>query len=165
MGRRVSGRLAGLVRRGAEALGASRPDGPDRARLLGLGLVTHVATTLVFAATGAALGVGVGTVDLMIVGNAIVLATLLPISVGGVGVREGTAVALLAAQGVSTADAALLAFLGYLCAQPPALVGGLWQALRGRSGEAKRPVAEPPGGVVASGRAPGHGLAASSVSG
>jgi hypothetical protein len=54
--------------------------------------------------------------------------------VGGIGVREGTAVALLALVGVEAADAALLAFGGYLCAQPPALVGGLLGlVVRGRT--------------------------------
>ena len=130
VGERLPTRVGGWVLRAAEALRAGRPALGERLRLLGLGLATHSATAAIFLATGAALGVGAEPLALVIVGNAIILATLLPISVGGVGVREGTAVALLAAQGVPAADAALLAFLGYLCAQPPALVGGLWQLAR-----------------------------------
>lgn len=132
VGRFLPASLAAFGGRAADALQAGRPAPRQRVQLLGLGLVTHATTAAIFAATGAALGVGVGPLALTIVGNAIILATLLPISVGGVGVREGTAVALLAAQGVPAADAALLAFLGYLCAQPPALVGGLSHVLRSR---------------------------------
>jgi len=132
LGRRLPRRLGAFALRAAEALRAGRPALGERVRLLGLGLVTHSATAAIFLATGSALGVEVGPLALVIVGNAIILATLLPISVGGVGVREGTAVAVLATQGVPAADAALLAFLGYLCAQPPALVGGLWHLFRTR---------------------------------
>ena len=134
LAKRSPAALGARLHRWAEALRAGRPDRGQRLRLLGLGLVTHAATALVFAATGAAIGVDATLGELAIVGNAIILATLLPLSVGGVGVREGTAVALLAAQGVGAADAALLAFLGYLCAQPPALVGGLGSLLRNEAG-------------------------------
>ncbi len=142
VGRFLPAPVAAFARRAADALQAGRPALPERLRLLALGLVTHGATAAIFAATGAALGVRAEALALTIVGNAIILATLLPISVGGVGVREGTAVALLAAQGVPAADAALLAFLGYLCAQPPALVGGLWQLLRTQRAENAPLVAE-----------------------
>lgn len=108
----------------ADALGASRPSLRRRAKLMSLGVVSHLATALVFVATGLALGVEATPFELAIVGNAIVLATLLPVSVGGFGVREATAVALLGTVGVSTSDALLVGLLGYLVAQPPALIGG-----------------------------------------
>lgn len=108
----------------ADALGASRPSLRRRAELMSLGVVSHLATALVFVATGLALGVEATPFELAIVGNAIVLATLLPVSVGGFGVREATAVALLGTVGVSTSDALLVGLLGYLVAQPPALIGG-----------------------------------------
>lgn len=125
----LSRKLAGLTT--ARRLGAM-----ERARLVALGVLGHAATALVFAATGAALGVDASFTELAIVGNAIVLATLLPISVGGFGVREGTAVALLAVVGVPAAEAVLVALLGYLAAQPPALLGGVLQLVgpRGSSG-------------------------------
>ncbi|MEQ9699442.1 MAG: hypothetical protein RLO54_16525, partial [Sandaracinaceae bacterium] len=40
------------------------------------------------------------------------------------GVREGVAVVLLATAGVSSTDAVLVALLGYLTGQVPALLGG-----------------------------------------
>lgn len=113
-------KLSGLTT--ARRLGAA-----ERARLVALGVLGHGATALVFAATGTALGVDASLAELAIVGNAIVLATLLPISVGGFGVREGTAVALLAVVGVPAGEAVFVALLGYLAAQPPALVGGVLQ--------------------------------------
>jgi len=94
-------------------------------RALGLGVVTHLMLSATFVASGFALGVNVGFLELLSVGNAIVLAVLLPVSIGGVGVREGAAVLLLSGAGVATTDAVLLALLSYLTGQVPALVGGL----------------------------------------
>ncbi|MFK8002485.1 MAG: lysylphosphatidylglycerol synthase transmembrane domain-containing protein [Polyangiales bacterium] len=125
----------------ADALGASRPSLGQRAELMTLGVVSHMATALVFVGTGLALGVEATPLELAIVGNAIVLATLLPVSVGGFGVREATAVALLGTVGVSTSDALLVGLLGYLVAQPPALVGGALIAARRTTAEA--PAARP----------------------
>jgi glycosyltransferase 2 family protein len=93
-------------------------------RALALGALSHLCMSAVYAATAHALGLEIGLAELLLVGNAIIVATLLPVSVAGVGVREGTAVALLGAIGVSPADALLVAVLGFLATQPPALVGG-----------------------------------------
>src|SRR5690606_16523190 len=84
----------------------------------------------VFWATAGALAIDVDAATLLAVGNAIVLAVLLPVSVGGVGVREGVAVVLLATAGVASSDAMLVALLGYLTGQVPALAGGVLFALR-----------------------------------
>jgi len=108
----------------ANALASSPMPRATHLRVLLLGLGTHLLTAAIFVATGLAIDAPAGALDLLVVGNAIVLATLLPLSVGGVGVREGTAVLLLGTVGVPAADATLLALLGYLVAQPPALVGG-----------------------------------------
>jgi hypothetical protein len=78
----------------------------------------------VFFATARAIGLDASPVTLLIVGNAITLAVLLPVSVGGVGVREGVAVVLLSGVGVTSTDALLVALLGYLTGQVPALLGG-----------------------------------------
>jgi hypothetical protein len=80
-------------------------------------------------ATAMALGVDVSAATLLVVGNAIVLAVLLPVSVGGVGVREGVAVMLLATAGVTSTEAVLVALLGYLTGQVPALFGGVLMAV------------------------------------
>lgn len=94
----------------------------SRATLLGVG--SHLALSAVFWATAGALGLEVDGWTLLAVGNAIMLAVLLPVSVGGVGVREGVAVVLLGTAGVASTDAVLVALLGYLTGQVPALLGG-----------------------------------------
>ena len=111
-----------------DALSASRLDAPRLARALALGVASHLALSAVFFATARAIGVDVAPVTLLVVGNAIVLAVLLPISIGGVGVREGVAVALLSAAGVGATDAVLIGLLGYITGQVPALAGGVLMA-------------------------------------
>jgi uncharacterized membrane protein YbhN (UPF0104 family) len=109
----------------AEALASGGLRPAKLALAVGLGIVTHLALSSVFVATGAALGADVAPAAMLAIGNAIVIAVLLPISVGGVGVREGVAVALLAGAGVPASEAALIATLGWLTGQVPALIGGM----------------------------------------
>lgn len=105
-------------------------------RSLALGMATHVCLSATFAATARALGVGLSLGELLGIGNAIVIAVLLPVSVGGVGVREGAAVALFTGAGVVTTDAVLVALLSYLTGQVPALLGGLLLLGPGAPGDA-----------------------------
>ena len=137
---RCPGRLGTLFGRWRGALSAARPSFAQRARLLAFGVGTHLATATLYAATGAALGVEASPFELAMVGNAIVLTTLVPLSVAGIGVREGTALLLLGAIGVPATDAVLLAFLGYLAIQTPALAGGLWRRQEPESTSATEPV-------------------------
>lgn len=58
------------------------------------------------------------------------LVTLLPISLGGLGVREGTLVFLLAQLGVSTSDAIMFSFLVYLNQVFLGILGGFVQLFR-----------------------------------
>lgn len=123
-------RLPAFVRRRAAVLleGGGLRAG-TLAGALAASVVTHLAASVVFVGTGMALGVA-SPFALLVCGNAIVLATLLPISVAGLGVREGTAAVLLAQVGVAPLDATLLALLGFLAIQPAALVGGLTMLTR-----------------------------------
>jgi uncharacterized protein (TIRG00374 family) len=57
------------------------------------------------------------------------LSTVLPISLGGLGVREGTLVFLLGQYGVTTSDAVMLSFLVYLNRLVIGGVGGILQLL------------------------------------
>lgn len=129
---RIAGRATPLLAR-VRALPISRR---VAASALSLGMITHVLTAAVYAAAGVALHVEASVRDLLVVGNAIVVATLLPVSLGGVGVREGTAVLLLGSIGVPMSEAMLVALLGYLATQPSALVGGLISAAGGGEGGA-----------------------------
>jgi uncharacterized membrane protein YbhN (UPF0104 family) len=121
--------LRARAERFAEALASGGLHAGRLAGAVGLGIVSHLALSAVFAATGLALGVDVDPMLLVAVGNAIVIAVLLPVSIGGVGVREGVAVFLLAGAGATDADAVLIALLGYLTGQVPALVGGILLAI------------------------------------
>ena len=91
-----------------------------------LGLVSHAATAAVFVASARAVQVDLSLASLFGVGNAIVIATLLPLSAGGVGVREWTAKVALGAFGVAVGPALLVALLGYVAGQVPAIWGGLY---------------------------------------
>jgi hypothetical protein len=120
---RVSRRLDPLL----DAVGGGERSAMGALGVLGLSVAGHLSTAAVFVATALALRLDVDVATLLVVGNAIVIATLLPISIGGVGVREGVAVVLLATVGVGPTDASLVALLGYLGGQVPALVGGAIQ--------------------------------------
>ena len=120
------------------------------ARATGLGLISHIATSAVFVATAAALGLDVSPLSVLVVGNAIVVATLIPVSVGGLGVREGVAVALLAAVGISATEATLVALLDYLVGQVPRIAGELLtlgRRSRARSAPALATIATPASGT------------------
>lgn len=118
-------KLRALGAKVVDALGASRLDLRRALGVVGLGVVSHLALSSVFFATAMAIGVDASPLTLVVTGNAITLAVLLPVSVGGVGVREGVAVVLLAGVGVASTDAVLVALLGYLTGQVPALLGGV----------------------------------------
>ncbi|MCA9602361.1 MAG: lysylphosphatidylglycerol synthase transmembrane domain-containing protein [Polyangiales bacterium] len=105
-----------------------RLGGLDRRQLLGgvaISALGHGAMASVFWATARALGVDLSAGELILVGTAIILGTLLPISVSGFGVREGIAIMLLGMRGVPQADAVLVGVLGYVTGQSIALLGGL----------------------------------------
>ncbi|MCB9593775.1 MAG: flippase-like domain-containing protein [Sandaracinaceae bacterium] len=108
-----------------DALGQSRLDARGAGTAVTLGVISHLALSSVFFATARSIGVDASPLTLLVAGNAITLAVLLPVSVGGVGVREGVAVVLLATVGVVSTDAVLVALLGYLTGQVPALLGGV----------------------------------------
>ncbi len=116
---RASARLPSVIARRvarlADALTAQPPRPSALSAAFGLGLLGHLTTAAVFLATSRALGIELPVVELLSLGVALVLSALLPISVGGIGVREG----------VAGPQAALVATLGWLLTQPPALVGGL----------------------------------------
>jgi len=97
----------------------------------GLGTVTQLCSALTFVCTGLALGVSATPVELLVVGHAIVLAMLIPVSVAGAGLREGTAVAMLGLVGVPVGDALLVGVLGFVVTQPAAILGGFFQVIEG----------------------------------
>lgn len=144
------GPLRGRATKLAEALAGGLRLG-STVRALALGIGSHAFLSATFAASGLALGVEVAPLTLLAVGNAIVIAVLLPISIGGVGVREGAAVALLVAAGsgaVSTTEAVMLALVGYLTGQAPALLGGTLLAFSGDRARPETPALSGPNALA-----------------
>lgn len=122
---RLPRRARELLDRVVSAVATRRVGVSVLGRCLGLSFLGHLATSGVFVTTALALDLPADPLAVLVVGNAIVVATLLPLSIGGVGVREGVAVMMLATVGVGPTDAALVALLGYLSGQVPALIGGI----------------------------------------
>jgi uncharacterized membrane protein YbhN (UPF0104 family) len=135
--------IAGRIEKLADALTGGGLSFSSLAAALALGIASHLALSATFAASGVAFGVPASVPTLLSVGNAIVIAVLLPVSIGGVGVREGVAVALLAGAGVDTSEAVLLALGSWLTGQVPALLGGLVLLLPSNAPAEKKTAALP----------------------
>lgn len=121
---RLGKRWSEGIAKWSEAVGGF---GAQRGRLLLallLGFVVHGGTSAMYIATARAVGVEVPATEILFIGPLMIAATLVPISIAGIGVREGTYVFFLASVGVPTEQAALLAFLGYLAGEIYSLIGG-----------------------------------------
>lgn len=68
------------------------------------GVIVHLLGSFAYALIALGLGIDLPYVDLVWIRSAALLAAILPISVAGLGVREGTLVVLLAQAGVGVAD-------------------------------------------------------------
>lgn len=88
-----------------------------------LSLVVQAANVIVLWLVGEALGVPVPMSYYFVLAPLVTLATLLPISVGGMGVREAATVVLLAPLGVGSGAAVSLAFLSFVAYATISLVG------------------------------------------
>jgi len=85
----------------------------------------------VYAVLGAGLGMSVSFAAMGWVRSVVVLITVLPISIGGLGVREGALVFTLQAYGVASHEALALAILIFATTiLAPGLLGGILEAIR-----------------------------------
>jgi uncharacterized protein (TIRG00374 family) len=101
------------------------------ARVFALGLLTHGLGVIAYGLVAGALDLDLSLATIAWTRSAAVLIAILPISVAGLGVREGAMVVLLAPYGIAAADAltyALLAFATTILAV--GLLGGLLEAVR-----------------------------------
>ena len=106
--------------------------GKQRGRLavaVGLGFLIHGATSAMYLATAEAVGADVAPTEILFIGPLMIAATLVPISIAGIGVREATYVFFLSQVGVPQEQAVLLGFLGYLAGEVYSLLGGAVWAL------------------------------------
>ena len=118
-------RVRPLATRGLELVSLERLDFGTSIKAALLSVGSHTLTAAVFVFSALALGIDAPPDQLFLTGVLIILGTLLPITMGGIGVREGLSVTLLGAVGVAAPPALLAGTLAFLCTQPPALVGGI----------------------------------------
>jgi uncharacterized protein (TIRG00374 family) len=120
--------------------------GRRRGRLfqaMALGVVVHLGTTLMYYGTALTVGANVHLGDILFTGPIMITATVIPLSIAGIGVREGTFVFFLTRVGVPAESAVLLAFLGFLVDEFLSLIGGAIFALRSHEYAAEEAAAEP----------------------
>jgi uncharacterized protein (TIRG00374 family) len=123
-------KLEGKLRQAADAVAIYRSQ--KRLLLLAVlcGISVHLCTTLVYYCTARAINAPVALYDVLFVGPLIITATVGLPSIGGEGVREFTAVGLLARIGVSESSAFVLGHLGFWAGMVISLAGGFIYALR-----------------------------------
>ncbi len=116
---------AGLTRV-ASALGSvARLSPAALARIFGISILAQIPGILVFVALGNGLGLAVSPLSMGWVRSVVTVLTLLPISIGGVGVREGALVFTLQSLGVPAHDALALSILVFVTTiLAPGLAGG-----------------------------------------
>jgi uncharacterized membrane protein YbhN (UPF0104 family) len=106
------------------------------AKVFGLSILTHALGVFAYGVVASGLDLDLALTTVAWTRSAAVLVAILPISVAGLGVREGAMVILLAPYGVAAADAlayALLAFATTIVAV--GILGGLLEAVRLLQGE------------------------------
>ena len=101
-----------------------------RGKLLGLAFLlsvgTHALTNLIAVGAAHALGLDLGVGGVFFVSTMQVLATLVPISINGVGLREAVAVRLFGEVGVSAGEAVLIPILYFAIDMLVSTAGGLF---------------------------------------
>lgn len=118
------------------------------ARIFGISVLAQIPGILVFVALGDGLGLSVSWLSMGWVRSVVTVLTLLPISIGGVGVREGALVLTLQTLGVPAHDALALSILVFATTiLAPGLAGGVvegahWLRL-GSARSAGAPLREP----------------------
>ena len=118
-------KLSNSLGRLSEAVGRFGQQRIKLAQAVLLGLVVHGGTSAMYVATARAVGVDIPAYEILFIGPLMIAATLVPISIAGIGVRETTYVYFLSKVGVPTELAILLGFLGFLAGEIYSLAGGI----------------------------------------
>ena len=92
---------------------------------MALGIVIHLGTTLMYYGTALSVETEVSLKAILFTGPLMITATIIPLSIAGIGVREGTFIFFLSRTGIAAEPAALLAFLGFLVGEFISLGGGV----------------------------------------
>ena len=101
-------------------------------RALGVSFLLQINVVTFYWALSMALGLSIAYADFYVIAPVAILVMMLPISINGIGVREGIFVFLLAQWGVGSAEAVALAWLEYGIFLAFGLFGGVLFALRRR---------------------------------
>jgi len=132
---KFAGRFAGKFMKFADALSAYEKQKGLLLYALGVGFFVHLGTCGMYYFTGHSLGLDVSLKAVFFVGPIMIAATIVPVSIAGVGVRELVWAILLGEQlgggDVGFASGAIMAFLGYVVGESISLLGGpIWLARR-----------------------------------
>ena len=100
------------------------------AQALALGVGVHAANNLIYVCAARALHVNLGVGHVFFASSLQILATLAPITINGVGVREAAAVKLYPKLGVPAVEAVLIPIVGFAAEMIVSAVGGLVFLLR-----------------------------------
>ncbi|MCB9709376.1 MAG: sulfatase-like hydrolase/transferase [Myxococcales bacterium] len=95
-----------------------------------LGIGTHVFNNLVYVCAARALGIPLGIGEVFFGSSLQILATLLPASINGIGLREAAAVALYTRLGMPASEAVLIPIVGFAAEMLVSASGGLLFVLR-----------------------------------
>jgi hypothetical protein len=128
----ASSKLGRIGRRiGSAFREVARPRPNDHAAALALSIVAQILGTALYAALAAAVGVGISPVTIGWIRAVVLLLLLLPVTISGLGVREGALMVLLAAEGVGGVPALALGVLVFATTVlVPGLVGGVNEGIR-----------------------------------
>ncbi len=116
-----------VLGRASHAVGAvARLPTPALAAIVGISIVAQLPGILAFVALGEGLGLSVPLLSMAWIRSVVVVLSLLPISIGGVGVREGALVLMLHGFGVPAHQAFALSILVFATTiLAPGLAGGM----------------------------------------
>ena len=132
---------AAVLHRFSHALGSVARIPPSAlVRILGISILAQLPGALVFVLLGWGLDLPAPPVSMAWIRSVTVLVTVLPISIGGIGVREGTLVYLLQTFGVPASDALALSILVFATTiLAPGLLGGLIEGVQWLRGPRRDP--------------------------
>jgi len=109
----------------AEGLALFRRPGTPRAAIVGSSVLLKLLAILLYILCGAALGLELSPTVYFLVVPAAVVSSMLPVTLNGLGVREGVMVGLLSAFGAPSAKAGAMALIGLAIITSFAIIGGV----------------------------------------
>jgi glycosyltransferase 2 family protein len=109
----------------------ARPRAKDQAMALVLSIVSQVLGILLYVALAASLGLSIPIITMGWIRSVVLLLLLLPVTISGLGLREGALMVLLTAEGVGQIPAVAFGVLVFaVTVLAPALVGGVSEGFR-----------------------------------